>query len=91
MARTLSIGAQCTPKHRTRHARAAVPEFRLTASALFVANITPNYDAYRSRGDLRAYAALGHSVGVTFQQIQKYEKGANRVRASPRPREFRAC
>jgi transcriptional regulator with XRE-family HTH domain len=26
--------------------------------------------------------ALGRSVGVTFQQIQKYEKGANRVSAS---------
>jgi transcriptional regulator with XRE-family HTH domain len=25
---------------------------------------------------------LGHSVGVTFQQIQKYEKGANRVSGS---------
>ena len=25
---------------------------------------------------------LGNSVGVTFQQIQKYEKGANRVSAS---------
>src|SRR5258708_12298781 len=25
---------------------------------------------------------LGNSVGVTFQQIQKYEKGANRVGSS---------
>lgn len=25
---------------------------------------------------------LGQSVGVTFQQIQKYEKGTNRVSAS---------
>jgi transcriptional regulator with XRE-family HTH domain len=25
---------------------------------------------------------LGHAVGVTFQQIQKYEKGANRISAS---------
>jgi len=25
---------------------------------------------------------LGHAVGLTFQQIQKYEKGANRVSAS---------
>ena len=25
---------------------------------------------------------LGNSVGVTFQQIQKYEKGANRISAS---------
>ena len=25
---------------------------------------------------------LGESVGVTFQQVQKYEKGANRVSAS---------
>lgn len=26
--------------------------------------------------------ALGDAVGITFQQIQKYEKGANRVSAS---------
>lgn len=26
--------------------------------------------------------ALGESIGVTFQQIQKYEKGANRIGAS---------
>ena len=25
---------------------------------------------------------LGHQLGVTFQQIQKYEKGANRIGAS---------
>src|ERR1700683_1232773 len=25
---------------------------------------------------------LGNAVGVTFQQVQKYEKGANRVSAS---------
>src|SRR5512132_3925215 len=25
---------------------------------------------------------LGHSIGVTFQQIQKYESGSNRVGAS---------
>jgi transcriptional regulator with XRE-family HTH domain len=27
-------------------------------------------------------AALGEAVGVTFQQIQKYERGANRLSAS---------
>jgi transcriptional regulator with XRE-family HTH domain len=27
-------------------------------------------------------AALGEAIGVTFQQIQKYEKGSNRVGAS---------
>lgn len=26
-------------------------------------------------------ADLGHAIGVTFQQIQKYERGANRVSA----------
>jgi transcriptional regulator with XRE-family HTH domain len=26
--------------------------------------------------------ALGNAVGVTFQQVQKYEKGANRISAS---------
>jgi transcriptional regulator with XRE-family HTH domain len=26
--------------------------------------------------------ALGNSLGVTFQQVQKYEKGANRIGAS---------
>ena len=26
---------------------------------------------------------LGKAVGVTFQQVQKYENGANRVSASP--------
>lgn len=26
--------------------------------------------------------ALGQAIGVTFQQIQKYERGANRVSAS---------
>jgi transcriptional regulator with XRE-family HTH domain len=25
---------------------------------------------------------LGHAVGVTFQQVQKYEKGTNRISAS---------
>jgi transcriptional regulator with XRE-family HTH domain len=25
---------------------------------------------------------LGHALGITFQQIQKYEKGANRIGAS---------
>ena len=27
-------------------------------------------------------SALGEAIGVTFQQVQKYEKGANRVGAS---------
>ena len=27
-------------------------------------------------------ARLGHELGVTFQQVQKYEKGSNRVGAS---------
>ncbi|APG93117.1 transcriptional regulator, Cro/CI family (plasmid) [Sinorhizobium americanum] len=27
-------------------------------------------------------AALGEAIGVTFQQVQKYEKGTNRVGAS---------
>lgn len=27
-------------------------------------------------------AALGQAVGITFQQVQKYENGANRVAAS---------
>jgi transcriptional regulator with XRE-family HTH domain len=26
--------------------------------------------------------ALGHALGLTFQQVQKYEKGANRIGAS---------
>ena len=26
--------------------------------------------------------ALGHAIGVTFQQVQKYEKGTNRIGAS---------
>ena len=26
--------------------------------------------------------ALGHAVGVTFQQVQKYERGTNRIGAS---------
>jgi transcriptional regulator with XRE-family HTH domain len=25
---------------------------------------------------------LGHALGITFQQVQKYEKGANRISAS---------
>ena len=25
---------------------------------------------------------LGHALGITFQQVQKYERGANRVSAS---------
>ena len=25
---------------------------------------------------------LGHAIGVTFQQVQKYERGANRISAS---------
>ena len=29
-----------------------------------------------------AQSVLGEAIGVTFQQIQKYEKGANRVSAS---------
>ena len=27
-------------------------------------------------------ADLGHAIGVTFQQVQKYERGANRVSAA---------
>ena len=27
-------------------------------------------------------AQLGHPLGITFQQVQKYEKGANRISAS---------
>lgn len=27
-------------------------------------------------------AQLGHAIGVTFQQVQKYERGANRVSAA---------
>jgi transcriptional regulator with XRE-family HTH domain len=27
-------------------------------------------------------SALGHALGVTFQQVQKYEKGTNRIGAS---------
>jgi transcriptional regulator with XRE-family HTH domain len=27
-------------------------------------------------------AALGEAIGVTFQQVQKYERGANRISAS---------
>ena len=40
---------------------------------------------------------LGDDLGITFQQVQKYEKGANRVSVSPRsgllcrrPRELRS-
>lgn len=31
-----------------------------------------------------AQATLGETIGVTFQQVQKYEKGTNRVGASRR-------
>ena len=26
---------------------------------------------------------LGHALGLTFQQVQKYEKGTNRMRIKP--------
>jgi transcriptional regulator with XRE-family HTH domain len=41
------------------------------------------------RTDLRlSQAALGEKLGVSFQQIQKYESGANRVSAA---RLFEIC
>ena len=30
----------------------------------------------------KSQQALGEAIGVTFQQVQKYEKGTNRVGAS---------
>lgn len=36
----------------------------------------------RRRALRMSQAALGARVGVTFQQIQKYERGANRISAS---------
>ncbi|MBP2238798.1 transcriptional regulator with XRE-family HTH domain [Sinorhizobium kostiense] len=32
--------------------------------------------------DVHVEATLGEAIGVTFQQVQKYEKGTNRVGAS---------
>jgi transcriptional regulator with XRE-family HTH domain len=40
-----------------------------------------NIRFYRTNSGL-SQTALGASVGVTFQQIQKYEKAANRIPAS---------
>ena len=37
--------------------------------------------AYRTAQGL-SQTALGHALGVTFQQVQKYEKGRNRVGAA---------
>ena len=41
-------------------------------------------DAVRRRRDLLGVtqASLGAAIGVTFQQIQKYERGVNRISAS---------
>ncbi|AFL55042.1 putative HTH-type transcriptional regulator y4aM (plasmid) [Sinorhizobium fredii USDA 257] len=35
----------------------------------------------RRRWQNMPQAALGEAIGVTFQQVQKYEKGSNRVGA----------
>jgi transcriptional regulator with XRE-family HTH domain len=43
--------------------------------------IGANIAKYR-REPVRSQAALGEAIGVTFQQIQKYERGDNRVAAS---------
>ena len=45
------------------------------------------YDA----GYLRGIAKLGEQLGLTFQQIQKYEKGTNRVGATDHTRADYAC
>ena len=37
--------------------------------------------AFRKAANL-SQSALGQALGVTFQQVQKYEKGANRISAS---------
>jgi transcriptional regulator with XRE-family HTH domain len=37
--------------------------------------------ALRERGGL-SQAAIAQKVGVTFQQVQKYERGANRISAT---------
>jgi transcriptional regulator with XRE-family HTH domain len=34
------------------------------------------------RGRRMSQASLGQKLGITFQQIQKYERGANRISAS---------
>jgi transcriptional regulator with XRE-family HTH domain len=41
-------------------------------------------DRLRTRRNARdlSQTALGDAVGVTFQQVQKYERGANRISAS---------
>ena len=31
----------------------------------------------------RSQTQLGEALGITFQQVQKYEKGTNRISASP--------
>jgi transcriptional regulator with XRE-family HTH domain len=57
-----------------------------------MANISPKLatDADRTIGSLIAslrkaqglsQTALGHALGVSFQQVQKYEKGRNRIGA----------
>lgn len=43
--------------------------------------IGANIRALRMRAGL-SQAALGERIGVTFQQMQKYERGANRIAAS---------
>jgi transcriptional regulator with XRE-family HTH domain len=43
--------------------------------------IGANICALRMRTGL-SQAALGERIGVTFQQIQKYERGTNRISAS---------
>lgn len=43
--------------------------------------IAANIRFYRARARL-TQAALASAVGVTFQQIQKYEKATNRIAAS---------
>ena len=39
-------------------------------------------DTDRVSGDTDCQTKLGQAIGVTFQQVQKYENGANRVGAS---------
>jgi transcriptional regulator with XRE-family HTH domain len=40
-----------------------------------------NIRVFRMKADM-SQTALGEQLGVTFQQVQKYEKGTNRVGAS---------
>jgi len=51
-----------------------------TANAIDVA-VGQNLRRYRRAAKL-SQTALGDRVGVTFQQVQKYEKGTNRIGAS---------